>query len=61
MIQSKKIDIRNTWIIYNPVITVDNLTINNDEKIFLDTNFNYEKISKLFSNVSTLDIFKLLI
>ena len=62
VIQSKKIDIRNnTWIIYNPVITVDNLTINNDEKIFLDTNFNYEKISKLFSNVSTLDIFKLLI
>ena len=29
------------------------------EIIIIETNFNYEKIYNLFSNISTLDIFKL--
>lgn len=60
VIQSEKIDIRkNEWIIYSPLITIDNQTFISEDKIILSTNFNYEKISKLFSNVSTLDLFKL--
>ena len=60
VIQSEKIDIKdNSWIIYNPIITKDNLTIKNETSIVLETNFNHEKINNLFSNVSTLDIFKL--
>ena len=60
IIQSEKIDIRNNkWIIYNPIITKNNLTNKENETIFLETNFNYEKINNLFSNISTLDIFKL--
>ncbi len=60
VIQSEKIDIRdNNWIIYDPIITEDNVTISQNETIIMQTNFNYDKISKLFSNISTLDIFKL--
>lgn len=60
IIQSEKIDIKdNLWIIYNPKITTNNTNEIQSEMIYLKTNFNYEKISNLFSNVSTLDIFKL--
>ncbi len=56
VIQSKKIDIKkNEWIIYNPVITRENTSIMLNENILLKTNFNYEKINNIFSNVSTLD------
>ncbi len=60
VIQSDKIDIKdNLWIIYNPIITKNNLTKKEENPMVLETNFNYEKINNLFSNVSTLDIFKL--
>ena len=60
IIQSEKIDIKNKkWIIYDPIITKDNLTDIKDEIIFIETNFNHQKILNLFSNVYTLDIFKL--
>ena len=60
VIQSNKIDItNNNWIIYNPIITKDNLTNFQSGTLIIQTNFNYEKITKIFSNVSTLDIFKL--
>ena len=60
VIQSNKIDIsNNNWIIYNPIITKDNLTDFQNGTLIIQTNFNYEKITKIFSNVSTLDIFKL--
>ena len=58
-ISSYKIDIRDkNWIIYNPII------FENDKKIQLDeinikTNFDYKKIQNLFSNLSSLSIFKL--
>jgi lipopolysaccharide export system permease protein len=61
VIQSEKIDItKNLWIVYNPVITKNNITIKNNEKLTIKTNFNYDKISKIFSNISTLDLYKLL-
>ena len=60
IIQSEKIDIKNKkWIIYDPIITKDNLTDIKNDIIFIETNFNHQKILNLFSNVYTLDIFKL--
>ena len=60
VIQSDKIDIKtNNWIIYNPTITKDNITNIPNENLILQTNFNYEKITKIFSNITTLDINKL--
>ena len=59
-IQSKKIDISdNNWIIFNPVITIENNTETIDGEIRLLTNFNSEKINSLFSNISSFDIIKL--
>ncbi len=58
-IQSKKINIeQNEWIIFDPIITERNITSKN-EKIILKTNFNYDKINSLFSNISTLNLFEL--
>ncbi len=59
-IQSKKIDIeKSLWIIHNPIITKENISLSNVDKIFLNTNFNYEKINSIFSNVSTLNLLEL--
>lgn len=59
-IQSKKIDIKKKdWIIYNPIITTNNVSNNDEKQIILSTNFNEEKINTLYSNVSTLNFFKL--
>ena len=60
VIQSKKIDIKtNEWIIYDAMITKDNSTIILKEPMMIETNFNYEKINNIFSNISTLNIFEL--
>ena len=59
-IQSKKINIKNNnWIIYNPIITSKDNNKILDETIELSTNFNYNKINNLFSNISTLNLLKL--
>tara|TARA_B100001093_G_scaffold457048_1_gene468507 strand:- start:3411 stop:4490 length:1080 start_codon:yes stop_codon:yes gene_type:complete len=59
-IQSQKIDINdNNWIIYEPVVTTDKNVKNIKDTIRLSTNFNSEKINSLFSNITTLNIFKL--
>ena len=59
-IQSNKIDINdNSWIIYNPIITKDNITEKNNDTLILKTNFNEKKISNLFSNISTLNLVEL--
>ena len=59
-IQSEKIDIsQNKWIIFNPIITKNNITEQVDDTIYLKTNFNEKIINNLFSNISTLDILKL--
>jgi lipopolysaccharide export system permease protein len=59
-IKSKRIDINKfDWIIYNPYISIDNITKNDYEKINYLTSFNSQKINSLFSNVSTLSLNKL--
>ena len=59
-IQSNEVDIKkNKWIIKDPLITENNITKKNIKKIELVTNFNEEKISSLFSNISTLNLIEL--
>jgi len=59
-IKSKRIDINKfEWIVYNPFISIDNITKNDYEKINYLTSFNSQKINSLFSNVSTLSLNKL--
>jgi len=58
-IQSEKIDIKdNNWLIYNPKIFVNNDKIVED-LLIINSNFNYEKIQTLFSNLSSLSILEL--
>ena len=58
-IQSKKIDIKsNYWVLFNPEITVNNITEKKEKEIFF-TNFNEERIKNLFSDISTLNLVKL--
>ena len=60
IIQSKKIDIeKSLWNIYNPTITKENISTVINNKLTLKTNFNYEKINNLFSNISTLNLLEL--
>tara|TARA_B100001564_G_C20623609_1_gene663585 strand:- start:225 stop:1304 length:1080 start_codon:yes stop_codon:yes gene_type:complete len=62
IIKSKKIDIKNNkWIIYDGTITRDNTTNFIEKPMIIETNFNYEKINNIFSNVSTLNIFELFV
>ena len=60
LIEVKKINTKEkNWVINNAQITKDNITKNNEEIILLKTNFDYEIISTLFSNLSSLDLIKL--
>ena len=59
-IQSEKINIKNkNWEIYNPIVTVDNISKKDLTMIILKTNFDEEKINNLFSNISTLNLINL--
>ena len=59
-IQANKIDIsNNNWIIYNPIISVNNNSEKINNSINFQTNFDENRINNLFSNISTLDISKL--
>jgi len=59
-IQSEKINIKNkNWEIYNPIVTIDNISKKNLTMIILKTNFDEEKINSLFSNISTLNLINL--
>lgn len=59
-LQSKKIDIGSKeWIIYNPIVTIENNSKIIEGTLELKTNFNSEKINNLFSNISTFDMFRL--
>ena len=59
-IQSKKIDItKKEWVIENAKIYIENNKID-EERLYLKTNYNYEIIQNLFSNMSSLSIFELL-
>ncbi len=58
-IQSEKIDIsKNKWTVYNPKI-YENQTKNEYESLSKESNFNYERIKSLFSNLSSLSVLEL--
>ena len=59
-IQANKIDIDNKkWIIYNPIITKNNISQKELVEMNYKTNFDDNKIKTLFSNFSTLNLFEL--
>ncbi len=59
-IQADKVNIDNkNWILENPIITKNNVTIKNIDDLKFKTNFDDEKIKNLFSNFSTLHIVEL--
>ena len=49
----------NEWLIYEPIVTMKNITNRTLEVLILKTNFNETKIKNLFSNISTLNLFEL--
>ena len=58
-IYSKKIDIReNNWHVFYPTIYEDAVSLKKDF-LKIQSNFNYEKIQSLFSNLSSLSIIEL--
>ena len=60
LISAKNINIKNkNWVIKNANVTEDNVTIEKKEPILFNTNFDFEIISTLFSNLSALDLIKL--
>tara|TARA_B100001564_G_scaffold86000_1_gene69785 strand:+ start:2917 stop:3996 length:1080 start_codon:yes stop_codon:yes gene_type:complete len=59
-IQSDKVDIsKKNWILFDPKVTENNVSNNNNSQIYFQTNFNEEKINNLFSNFSTLNLIEL--
>jgi lipopolysaccharide export system permease protein len=59
IINSENVDISsNYWILDDPVVLRENETRKEDKSIIF-SNFNYEKINNLFSNLSTLSILEL--
>ncbi len=58
-IKSKKINVKNNfWIINNAEIYIENST-QFEKKLKLKSNFNYQRIQSLFSNLSSLSILEL--
>ena len=58
---SPKVDISNSeWVIFNPVISIDNKNINLKENLKINTHFDHKKINRLFKNLTSLNIFELL-
>jgi len=59
-IKSNKIDItKKEWVIKNAEIFIENNKID-EKKLYLKTNYDYEIIQNLFSNMSSLSVFELL-
>jgi len=59
-IKSEKIDIKsNKWIIINQEIIINNVSQKKDQ-ILINSNFNYERIQGLFSNLSSLSFLELI-
>ena len=62
-IWSDKINIKsNKWLIFNPTIFVENnyTNLSDGQVLELNTNFNYEKIQNLFSDLYSLSLIELL-
>ena len=61
IIKSPQVDIANyEWIIYSPVISLNNIKNEKIASIKLQTHFNQKKINQLFSDLSSLNIFQLI-
>ena len=59
-IQSNKINIKNKeWIAYD-VTLYENNTVTKKQSLMIPSNFDYEKIQSLFSNLSSLSLFELI-
>ena len=59
IINSENVDISsNYWVLNNAVILLENET-RKEDKLIIFSNFNYEKINNLFSNLSSLSILEL--
>ena len=59
-IRSNKVDIKkNEWVIYSPTIYMNNSSKNFD-LLSINSNFNFQRIQSLFSNLSSLSMFELI-
>ena len=59
IVNSENVDISsNYWVLNNAVILLENET-RKEDKLIIFSNFNYEKINNLFSNLSSLSILEL--
>ena len=59
-IQANKVNIANKkWIIYEPTVTIENVSSDDYDIIEFQTNFDNDKIRNLFSNYKTLDLLEL--
>jgi lipopolysaccharide export system permease protein len=60
-IYSDKINVqKNRWFIKNAKLTKNNFNTINVEDMFIETNFNIEKINSIFSNLASLTVFELI-
>ena len=60
LIVSKIVNIKNKkWIIDNPSITLENTITHIENKIILETNFDVQKITNLFSDLTSLNLWEL--
>ena len=61
IINAAKVNIENSkWIIFDPIISINNQNKKTNTNITLNTHFNKKKITSLFSNLSSLNILQLL-
>ena len=59
-IQANKVNIeKKTWILYEPTVTIENISSNKYDILELKTNFDNNKIRNLFSNFRTMDLIEL--
>jgi lipopolysaccharide export system permease protein len=60
VIEAPKIDIKTfDWKIKDPVISINNQIIDNQEEIIIRTHFDQEKINSLYSDLTSLNFFQL--
>ena len=61
IIKSPEVDIANyDWIVYSPIISLNNIKNEKITSMKLKTHFNQKKINQLFSDLSSLNIFQLI-
>ena len=59
-IQADKVNIeQKNWILYEPTVTIENISSNKYDILELKTNFDNNKIRNLFSNFRTMDLIEL--